>query len=250
MAMALTLNTPAWGGSTYRVEVLVFRHVSSEAEPAVVEKLRGFHELPDLAQPELPEAPVAVEAVGQTFQALWRRLQRLNAYEPLAMLSFEQTQVDYHPPVRLHNDEVIAEELHFPGPVVYVDLDREDLFSEYVRPLYRLDGSVQLRRSRFLHLHFDLEYRVEDPEWEEWRPIPDTADMPGVAGHRPAPAPNPDPVFAGDGDVAPGAAPPEPFRIHSLRQSRQVHTDTLQYFDSAFLGVIARVTAIEEDDPQ
>jgi hypothetical protein len=246
--MALALGTPVLGAGTYRVEVLVFRHMPSEAEPAAVDKLRGFHDLLDLSEPALPEAPVALDSAGQTFQALWRRLQRLGAYQPLAMLSFEQTQIDYHPPVRLHDDEVVAEELHFPGPVVYVDLDREDLFSDFVLPLYRLDGSVQLRRSRFLHLHFDLEYRIEDPAWEAWEPLSDDTAM--SAGNEPLRRETQDTESVSEdrsGERGEMHAP-EPFRVHTLNQSRQVRTDTLHYFDTAFLGAIARVTAIEEDD--
>ncbi len=211
-----------------------------------MDRTRGFHELLDLEDAALPEAPVGSEGTGDTFAALWRRLQRLDAYEPLALLSFEQTQIDYHPPVRLHSDEVIAEELHFPGPAIYVDLDQEGLFDDFVSPLYRLDGSVQLRRSRFLHLQFDLEYRVDDPGWAEWQQ-PEEWSQPG--------GPPDEAARTGDGpftseSVPEGANPdetaPEPFMVHTLRQSRQVRTGVLHYFDTEFLGAIARVTPLEE----
>ena len=46
-----------------------------------------------------------------------------------------------------------------------------------------------------------------------------------------------------------GRAPPEPeplpgpALVHALRQSRQIRTGSLQYFDTPYLGVLARVTA-------
>jgi len=219
--LALASGNSRAAEGLYRVEVLVFRNTQSNAEPREVDHLRGFFDLLDLDQPALPPAPVKVEQAGSTFRNLWNRLERLNDYEPLAMLVYEQTRADYHPPVRLHNDEVIAEELHFPGPEVYVDLTAEDMFAPYVMPLYRLDGSVQLRHTRFLHIDLDLEYRVEDPAW-------------ATAPATPLPS----------GEVLEGE-PPEPFRIYRLKQSRQVRTDALNYFDSPFLGALVRVTEVE-----
>jgi hypothetical protein len=36
---------------------------------------------------------------------------------------------------------------------------------------------------------------------------------------------------------------PGPALVHALRQSRQVRIGEMQYFDSPYLGVLARVTA-------
>jgi hypothetical protein len=91
----------------------------------------------------------------------------------------------------------------------------------------RLDGSEQLRRSRFLHIDVDLEYRSEAIEIEPGTP----------AGPELVTTARPDPV---------AGAPPEPYRVHHLRQSRQVKSNEIHYFDSAYLGALVRVTPIEE----
>lgn len=233
---------------TYLVEVLVFRHVGPEAEALEVEEVRGFHELYQALAEGIPEVPLA-RPTGSSFRNLWNRLQRLDAYQPLTLMAFEQTRIDYHPPVRLHNDEVIAEELHLPGQIVYVDLRSDDLFAPYVLPLYRLDGSIQLRRSRFLHLHLDLEFRVDDPRWSD-AALAGTQAIAGLEmlGSSPAEpqAPNADSGSIFEAVRAVEQETPQPFRIHRLVQSRQVRTDTMHYFDTPFLGVLARVTAIED----
>lgn len=215
----------------YQVEVLVFRHRGSQAEPREVDQVRGFHELFDLDDPHLPEAPLRTEGARDSLNDLWRRLERRGEWEPLAAQAWVQTQVDYHPRVRLHDDEVIAEELHFPSEVVYVDLRVPEPFAPFVAPMYRLDGWVQLRRSRFLHVAMDLEYRVDDPAWARAFPTPL------------APAP------AGSFSALSEASvledePPEPFRIHRLRQSRQIEPGEWHYFDAAFLGALVRVRPV------
>ncbi len=78
-------------------------------------------------------------------------------------------------------------------------------------PDYRLDGTVRLRQRQFLHLEFDLEWRDR-----------------------------PQPLF----DL-PGHQPLEGFLIHRLEQSRVVRRDRLEYFDSAWLGVLARIERFE-----
>jgi hypothetical protein len=243
----------------YRVEVLVFHHVYSDAKPLEVDTVRPFHDLFELDRPGAPETPVRLETSGGTFDNIRRRLQRLDAYQPLALMIFEQNRIDYHPPVRLHNDEVIAEELHFPGDVIYIDLREEDMLLPYVSALYRLDGFVQLRRSRFLHIDLDLEYRIDDPAWAEAFPPLEQTDSGADGGDffsEPVSAEEPPDTgptrrdqnrsvdMFSNADVL-YEEPPEPFRIHRLNQSRQIRTDTIQYFDSAFLGVLVRVTATQ-----
>jgi hypothetical protein len=44
------------------------------------------------------------------------------------------------------------------------DLAAEDPLAAYRSSFYRIDGSLQLRRSRFLHLFLDLEIREKKPE--------------------------------------------------------------------------------------
>lgn len=211
--LACVASSAASAEARYRVEVLVFRHVDANATAEPVDALRDFHHAYRLDEQQPPEVPLPATNAGQTFANLWARLQRLQAYEPLAMAAWEQSQVDFHPPVRIHDEEIIAERLRLPGEVFWLDLAGRPLFADYVHTLYRLDGSAQLRRSRFLHIDLDLEYRVDDPQ-------------------------------AGMDGRSPAAAAAEPYRIHHLRQSRLVKTGEVHYFDTAWLGALVRVTPI------
>lgn len=257
----------------YRVEVLVFRNLGVDAAPDEQDRVRRFHPAWELEDQVIPEAPVPLDKRDGTFANIWARLERLPEYEPLVRMTWEQTLYDYHPPVRLHDAVVLAEELHFPGDVAYLDLERtgggEGWFDAYVEPLYRLDGTVQLRRSRFLHLDLDLEYRLDGPAWDlafadptpgrlepgfSWVGEAPREAPPGTSRDTPLDAPTGETIDNPIGDPDPIGeeavpAPTTPFRLHRLRQSRQVRTDTLQYFDSAFLGAIVRVTPIAPDVP-
>ena len=85
---------------------------------------------------------------------------------------------------------------------------------------YRLDGTVQLWRSRFLHVFLDLEYRETGP----WM-APDPA--------------SPESIF----DVQPDDAL-IPYTVFALKQNRQVRSGRMQYFDTPQFGVLVLVTAI------
>ena len=213
----------------YRVEVLVFNHIDGAAEPVEIEALRHFTNTFPLDGGRLKhdfEDPVALEVMSDTMEDVWRRLRLSAGYRPLLFLVWEQSRIDYHPPVRVHDEEVIAEHLHFPGGMACVDLRAEDLFSAYLVPYFRLDGSVQMRRSRFLHLDLDLEYRQEFVT--SGSPLPTSAEAAEMLAEIIQPEPEP---------------LPGPALVHTLRQSRQIRTGSLQYFDSPYLGVLARVTA-------
>ena len=226
----------------YLVEILVFRHSGNATEPLPVVELRGFHDVFDLSVDTGPGTPRLSTETGSTFSGLWSRLDRLTAYDPLAIMTYRQNRVDYHPPVRIHDEEVIAEELYFPGQVFILDLTSTDPFTGFVVPLYRLDGSVQLRRSRFLHLDLDLEYRVDNPGWNA-APLPTREELEqavnenGLAGTESMPGTDEEQTEE------------QPFKVYTLQQSRQVKTDTIQYFDTSYLGVLARVTAIDPAEP-
>lgn len=222
LAATIALTTAPSAGAAearYLVEVLVFRHVDSGAEAMPIEALREWPRALDLQNPGAPPTPVAAEHSGSTFRDIRSRLGRLQAYQPLALLAFEQSQSDYHPPVRLHDDEVIDEYVAFRAPVFWLDLTDAFLFQDLWLQQFRLDGSVQLRRSRFLHVELDLEYRVDAPHGSQ------------AAVHSALP-PDQDDVQ------------PPPFRIHRLHQSRQVRSNELNYFDTAYLGAIVRVTPL------
>ena len=98
-------------------------------------------------------------------------------------------------------------------------------------------------RSRFLHLNIDLEYRQDllprSPAQQtlQIQPLPSVAD-----------------ADVADIDVADMAATieqldklvdpsPGPALVFALKQSRQIRTGQMQYFDTPYLGVLIRVTA-------
>lgn len=226
--LALLVAGSAWAESgMYRVEVLIFNHVDSAATPIEREELRAFARFPEPGEPLAQPAPVQLEVMSSAMQDTWRRLRLSPGFRPMLFAAWEQSRVDYHPPLRLHDEEVIAEQLYFPGNIAIIDLQALDPFEDYLQPYYRLDGTVQLVRSRFLHLNLDLEYRQDL--------LPRPVELPN--GREAALAQQEETV----GEVLGGS--PGPALIHALKQSRQVRTGEMIYFDTPFLGVLARITA-------
>jgi hypothetical protein len=247
----------------YRVDVLVFNHIDGEAESLETPEIRSFAELPRVDDVVLPDGMQVVAEMSEKMESIWRRFQRSGGYRPLLYLSWVQSKTDFHPPLRLHDDVVLAEALEFPSDSIIADLTANDPLAVYRVPFYQLDGSVQLRLSRFLHLELDLEYRQILP--------PERID-PGLTGTV-LPPERIDPGLTGTGDpesdltepVAGGPLAPaaddnvlfvaefddngQPFEaihyeVRKLQQSRLIRTGETQYFDSPFIGVIAEVTEI------
>jgi hypothetical protein len=106
----------------------------------------------------------------------------------------------------------LAEEPELPDPTLF----------------YRLDGTVMLRRSRFLHLDIDIELRqaVFDEQALTAAPV------------------------LGDESEAGEPEPPLPssFLIHQIKQNRQVKSQRMEYFDSPVLGVLVWITPFELED--
>ena len=92
---------------------------------------------------------------------------------------------------------------------------------EYTSPVKVFDGTVRLRKSRFLHLDVDFAY------------FPDTLVQPGleipaaVAGHRRRLA-----------------------DYIRLTESRRIKTDELNYFDHPLFGLVVEVSRIEFPEPE
>jgi hypothetical protein len=158
LAIALPGAAVAESGN-YRIEVLIFNHLESEAIAGEVDELRSFSRFMPLNEVQGRPAPLLLDVMSAAMQDSWRRLRLSATYRPLLFAAWEQSRIDYHPPVRLHDEEKIAEHLQFPHRVAFVDLRSPDMFADYLAPYYRLDGTVQLIRSRFLHLNLDLEFR-------------------------------------------------------------------------------------------
>ncbi len=207
----------------------------------------------DEDQPELPWAGVIpVEDKGDSMLEAWRRLRLSAPFRPEQYLSWEQSADEPFPLLRIHDLEVILIDdpyAELRGPkmdqlesdesgevpdVVDMGIESGSVDSEEEPGLpdptlyYRLDGTVMLRRSRFLHLDLDLELRqaIFDDQPLAAAPIGNTEDDP----------------------VEPEPPLPTSFLVHDLKQSRQVKSQRMEYFDSPVLGVLLWITPFELED--
>ena len=239
----------------YRVELIVFRNLDVAAKPEMAEQLRSFSGYPDLQfepptteltdtaqvvpsaglaaaqaaiyRADLPDDLQIVTAKSALMDKIWKRLRSSKGYRPLLYSGWLQNQVDYYPPMHIHDQQFLDSELRPPTPVMVADLTAVDPLSDYRSDLYRLDGSVQLRRSRFLHLDLDLELRE--------KPVgagSETAYSNNVA-------PEQGPAISSDHSSQ--------YQVFSLDQNRQVQTDRLQYFDTPYFGALVLVTALQAE---
>ncbi len=177
--------------------------------------------------PEDPNRVVHVEEMSGTMKEVWRRLRLSGPYRPEQYLSWEQGNQEPFPTLRLHDLKTVQVDdpwadfrIKSAGPTVFTDTGDPAAAAAIEGPqlpepvfYYRLDGTVALRRSRFLHLDLDLQLR--EPVW----------------------------------DQAPGIAP-SAFRIYELKQSRQVRSGRLEYFDGPVLGVLALITVIQGESEE
>jgi len=251
--LLLLLSSVALAKSgAYRVEVIIFRNLDVIAETIPTEELRSFSQFPSLKEPMLPKVPPegqtgelpdgapdelievlstslpddlhVIEQKGSSMDDVWRRLRSSQGYRPLLYASWDQNRTDYYPPMRVHDQQVIDTQLRPPTNIVIADLAAEDPLAAYRSIFYQLDGSVQLKRSRFLHLFLDLEYR-------EKRPV-----IPAES------------FIAGSNEALHEAQNNDGNKIQhgvfSLRQNRQVRTGRMQYFDTPYFGALVLVSAI------
>jgi hypothetical protein len=232
----------------YRVEVIVFRNLAATSEAVVTPDLRSFTQFPDIQDEGTPQEPADEPAAGQqevppaavadvmhgnlpddlraltdksaTMEGVWRRLRSSQTYRPLLYAGWEQNRIDYYPPLHIHDAQVIDTQLRPPTNIVVADLTAPDPLAAYRSAFYQLDGSLQLRRSRFLHLFLDLELREPAPQGDAGAAVPGSVEMqPATAG----------------GALA--------YATHTLRQNRQINTGELQYFDTPYYGTLVYVTA-------
>lgn len=235
----------------YRVELIVFRNLDVVIEPGSTPELRKFSQFPDVLAtgPSIPQASIESESAGELPQPLrfklpddldilddksaymddvWRRLRSSRAYRPLLFAAWRQNRVDYYPPVRVHDQNIIDTQLRPPTPSMLVDLTAADPLADYRSDFYQLDGTIQLRRSRFLHVYLDLVFRqLPEPAGDETGFVRTNDLSPDISG-------------SSAGSPAAGSG----YDIHTLIQNRQVKTGQLQYFDTPFFGALVFVTAI------
>jgi hypothetical protein len=245
----------------YRVEVIVFRNLLATDEPAEIQELRSFSEFPDLAEDAstledagaleetIPEKTTAIIRPGEAnasptpplrddlpddllvvtqksteMDTVWRRLRSSQNYRPLLYTAWDQNRVDYYPPIRIHNEQLIDTQLRPPSPVLVADLTKQDPLADYRSSFFQIDGSLQLRRSRFLHLYLDLEIREET-----------TKDLieTGIAMNTELPV-----------ETLSPAGTPIAYGVHTLKQNRQISTGQMQYFDTPYFGALVFVSII------
>lgn len=251
----------AQDSTRYRVEVLVLRHLEGFPEPLPMTELPDLSGLIDPAlptdppkgqslppdpfylgppdsellpplgpfpEPEDTEGVVVLAERSERMDAVWRNLRLSAEFRPEAFLAWEQPYEAPFPEFRVHNAEVIWIEDPWgdtrtaqPGYFFHYDLQMGSLgMTPIPEPVqhYALDGRVQLRRTRFLHLEIDLAHRAVSP-----------GAVPGMAG----------PPLRADLGV---------FQVYPLRQTRQVRTGRMEYFDSPMLGVLLWVTEIKSSE--
>ena len=282
----LLLSTTAVNAATerYRVEVLVLTHLGHDVPPREAIALSDYSAAQDLLEPPpapmdpacFPEEPdnpeevvldsfgeagqsesgtetdpldeetrpdpnalVHIREMGPEMQDAWRRLRLSGPFRPLQYLAWEQGSEAPFPTLRIHDETVVLHD--DPYSDLRIQAEAENALTpvqtgpmKECPPLngpeelpgptlyYALDGAVSLVRTRFLHLNLDLQWRETIPESLE------------IA--RP--------------DVLPGRArqAPAAFRVHDFRQSRQVRSGRMEYFDGPVIGVLAWLTAIPLED--
>ena len=264
----------------YRVEVLVLTHLKHSEEALETQDLPDYSFATDFltppeetaeevapatdagilpeneaeaeAEPEPdPNALVHLEEMSDVMREAWRRLRLSAPFRPQQYLSWEQGDQEPFPALRIHDLEIVmSKDPHARERLeliradlleseserqarVFADaagmsrLQNSELAPEPEEPAvpavtlyYRLDGTVVLRRSRFLHL--DLDMQMREGIWEPETLVLVSQDPP---------------IYERAGPTA--------FKVHELRQSRQVKTERMEYFDGPVLSALAYITAIK-----
>jgi hypothetical protein len=259
LASSLTLAE----SGAYRTEVIILRNLMETPQPIIADKLRSFSRFPAIEDTRvagdsdkqaagtqagnpprktpgimlanLPDDLRIITEKSPQMNEVWRSLRSSEAYRPLVYAAWDQNRTDYYPPMRIHDQQIIDTQLRAPTQLMVADLAADDPLAAYRSTFYQLDGSIQLRRSRFLHLFLDLEYRQQKPklvgasgffETDEKQINPDTINGTGI-----------------------NTAFDENFQheIFTLKQNRQIRTGQMQYFDMPYFAALVLVTAIQPD---
>lgn len=221
-----------------QVEVLVFQHLNGQSDRWPMPITDDFAALPDPVRKAEEMAanlsaggqwgqPPSVAAIGPSwpplytetgqhsdaFQRALERIQSSSDYRLLSSRSWIQplTRNVRSEAVRVRSDQTLQPQ---PEP-------RSTPRLVFGRPLdpepgqepthYQLDGSVTVRQRQFTHVDLDLLWQ-EQPPW-----------------------------LTSNGPLSPVASEGVKVLTHRLQTSRLVQMDRLEYFDSAWLGVIILV---------
>ncbi len=104
---------------------------------------------------------------------------------------------------------------------------------------YEIDGTINISRSRYLHVDTDLWYTEFAPNYSQQPsqlPLNLTADM---ASQYPA-------VVTWESERGNYV----PIQTHRLKQSRRMRSSTLHYIDHPFFGIIVRVDEFTIEEPE
>lgn len=237
--LLLLLSSAALAESgAYRVEVIVFRNLDVVTDPVMEDELRSFSHFPALDQilvddgsleipnKHLPGDLNVILQRSSRMDGVWRRLRSSQGYRPLIYKSWMQNRVDFYPPMRVHNEQIIDTQLRPPTNIVVADLAADDPLAAHRSTFYQIDGSVQLRRSRFLHLYLDIEYRDQNAG-EIIAVDTDFFDSPQTQNE--------------------AVSFNQAHEVFKLKENRQIRTARLQYFDTPYFGALVLVTAIRAD---
>lgn len=227
-------------------------------EPGGAELLPGAGLLPgEEAEPDPLTAVVHIETMSEVMQESWRRLRLSGPFRPEQYLSWEQGADEPFPLLRVHNEEIVLLDDPYADLRAESEQDTDEAVTEGEEPIvfsdqgsilpgepepeeevelpeptrfHQIDGTVMLKRTRFLHLELDLEMREA---------VFDEMAMTQALIAR---------EEAEDGEIE--MPSPSSFLIHSLQQSRQVKTVRMEYFDGPVLSVLAYIIPVEvsEDD--
>lgn len=267
LLLFVSSSTVLAASDAYRVEVIVFKHLQATPESKEATELRSFSRFPDLEEKkpdenppdsavasrttpspgdvltgelsatekyrsDLPEDLRVVIEKSDKMDATWRRLRSSKGYRPLVYAAWEQNHIDYYPPIRIHDQNVIDTRLQTPGNILFADLTAQDPLAGYRSNFYQIDGSLQLRRSRFLHLYLDLELREEAS-----RDISGENDQ-FMTGESFLTTSDNQLLDLADVEKTGG------YGVYSIQQNRQVSTGEMQYFDTPYFGALVYVTNV------
>ncbi len=126
---------------------------------------------------DLPDDMRVIDEKSTTMDGVWRRLRSSQTYQPMVYAAWEQNRIDYYPPIRIHDQQVIDTQLRPPTHIVMADLTAPDPLDAYRSTFYQLDGSLQLRRSRFLHVFIDLEFREQNQQANAAAAVPEVSGI-------------------------------------------------------------------------
>jgi hypothetical protein len=171
---------------------------------------------------EDPNAVVWLETPSETMDQAWRRLRSSTAFRPEVYFSWEQSNQQPFPLLRIHDATLLFEEDPFaelrataetsPQAVPATGEGATVALPEPLR-FYRIDGTASLRKTRYLHLDLDLQLRV-----------PVRSAEAGLA----------------EAELSRASA----YEVFPIRQSRRIQTQNVEYFDGPVIGVLALISRV------